>query len=158
MQMICSPKVPSKQSYAEMEDRLLRLYLFVAIFVLSAVSLLYVPFSQAEDIEIERLLIDETITRMGHEFYLHFTKAWGEPKYAGAYNLVIGERPSARWGSLIWITSDSLVVFRTTMRPGRNHIKQEALSSVPIVHRNLRQLILLQNSNQYEKDIARDGY
>lgn len=69
---------------------------------------------------ITGIITDQTITSLGHAFYTGFTQAWQEPAGEGeAVNLTIRERPSARWGSLVWVEYREETVFRAFIFPGR---------------------------------------
>jgi len=49
------------------------------------------------------LVIDQTETRIGHEFYWNFVNVWEAPAGIKDYNIFITERASPVWGSWIWI-------------------------------------------------------
>ncbi|PLY13857.1 MAG: hypothetical protein C0631_12860, partial [Sedimenticola sp.] len=53
--------------------------------------------------EISGIVVDRTITLMGHDFYRYFTSYRQFTQPESKYNLTVFERPSARWGSLVWI-------------------------------------------------------
>ncbi len=54
-------------------------------------------------------------------------------------NLTIHERPTARWGSLIWITHNRKVIFKTALSPGRNQQEQSAKLAWSQVRQTLEQ-------------------
>lgn len=66
---------------------------------------------------ITGVLIDRTITMTGKTFFRQFSQLSLERPVIGDVNLTIHERPSARWGSQIWITQGNRVVFEATMPP-----------------------------------------
>jgi len=66
---------------------------------------------------ISGVLIDRTITMTGKTFFRQFSQLSLERPVIGDVNLTIHERPSARWGSQIWITQGNRVVFEATMPP-----------------------------------------
>jgi len=49
------------------------------------------------------VVTDVTVTTVGEEFYRAFAAVWREQPLSDRYSLSIVERPSARWGSLVWI-------------------------------------------------------
>ncbi|MCK9529951.1 MAG: curli production assembly/transport protein CsgE [Gammaproteobacteria bacterium] len=65
------------------------------------------------------VITDQTVTFIGHAFYRGFVSNWQEPPDIGAVNLTIRERPSARWGSLVWVDYRGESVFRTFLFPAR---------------------------------------
>lgn len=102
-----------------------------------------VLFANAADIEdeISGFTHDSTITRVGHEFArelgsyrnLNFTDN-------NDYNLTVFERPSARWGSLIWVNLDDREVYRRFLPPGKIDVSQEAESAAQHIHQQAQQL------------------
>lgn len=73
------------------------------------------------------IITDQTITRFGRDFYSGFSQAWQAPEGLDDVNLTVRERPSARWGSLVWVEYRNETVFRTFIFPGRSD--PEALGS-----------------------------
>ncbi len=65
------------------------------------------------------IVTDQTITFTGRAFYSGFSRAWQPPDNDFAGTLAVRERPSARWGSLIWVEYRNEIVFRTFLFPGR---------------------------------------
>lgn len=84
----------------------------------------------AAEIEVPGLMTDNTITRIGHDFYREFTDHW-EEEYPGA--ITINERPSARWGSWIMIKVDQDLLYQTFLFPNKHDFDKQvniALASV----------------------------
>lgn len=76
---------------------------------------------QAVEVEVPGLLTDHTVTSVGHDFYRAFSDKW-ESDYPG--NLIINERPSARWGSWITITANQDVIYQTFLFPTKRDFDQ----------------------------------
>lgn len=70
----------------------------------------------ANEAELSGFIIDNTVSRSGQEFYRRFSERISE---AGDldFNLVIKERPSARWGILIWVEMDDQQLYRRFLQP-----------------------------------------
>lgn len=68
--------------------------------------------SVAADIEISGLLVNQTRTFAGQEFFSAFSSAWQVYDPNGRYTLVILERPSARTGSQITVSSGGNLLFQ----------------------------------------------
>ncbi|MBN8430548.1 curli production assembly/transport protein CsgE [Microbulbifer salipaludis] len=84
--------------------------------------------------EISGFNIDQTITRTGHDF-ARFMSEYRNLNYPDSdYNLTIQERPSARWGNLIWITYNNKTVFRRFISPSTNNIRQLAEEASKMIH------------------------
>lgn len=71
------------------------------------------------------VIADSTVTFIGQEFYRAFMAAWRELPGSDRYSLAIVERPSARWGSLVWIEYANRRVFGATLSPGRRDTVRE---------------------------------
>jgi curli production assembly/transport component CsgE len=64
-------------------------------------------------------IIDRTITLFGSEFYRSFAETWRRLEGVAGKNLGLVERPSARWGSLIWIEHNNVHVYQAFLYPSR---------------------------------------
>lgn len=76
--------------------------------------------------EISGFNIDRTITRTGHDFARYMSEYRNLHYPDSDYNLTIHERPSARWGNLIWVTYNDKIVFRQFISPSTNNIQRLA--------------------------------
>lgn len=61
--------------------------------------------------EIGGITTDDTVTLVGQDFYDAFSKAWIQMPLSERYIVSIHERPSARYGSLIWVEYEQRRVF-----------------------------------------------
>lgn len=94
--------------------KILKRLIFLFLIFVTPASLTY-----ADDIEINGLILDRTITLSGHDFYKKFSSLWLATNMSQSANLVVTEKPSARWGSLIMISSQQKMLYRTAIRPGK---------------------------------------
>ncbi|MBW2148140.1 MAG: hypothetical protein JRG73_16925 [Deltaproteobacteria bacterium] len=114
------------------------------------------PVLGKSDIEIDTLVLDQTRTRSGQEFYREFVSLWETPKGISGFNIRIKERPDARWGSMIFIYVDDRMVFRCIV--GRRH--EEIME---MVERSIRTVIMHLYRRSFEKgklkeeDLLGDG-
>lgn len=69
------------------------------------------------------LVANQTVTVAGQEFFRHFVFAWRERDMAERYAIVIRERPSARWGTRIWVEFAQKRVFEAALPRARSAIK-----------------------------------
>jgi curli production assembly/transport component CsgE len=84
------------------------------------------------------VVADGTITFVGQEFYRHFAASWRDQARVERYSLSILERPSARWGSLVWIEFANRRVFSAFLSPGRrDRIRAVAEEAVQTVYQNV---------------------
>ncbi len=109
-----------------------------------------------EELIISDLILDRAITTQGHEFYKYFTQAFVKPRGVAPATLIVKELPSARWGSLIWVESDSKALFIVQLRPGRGDVKGEAEKAAKVVSESLFRIAL--NGVIEEEDLDKNGY
>lgn len=103
---------------------------YVVLVTASLLMLLMSHAGHSSEIEVPGLVTDNTITRIGHDFYREFTSHWQE-EYPGA--ITINERPSARWGSWIIIKVDQDLLYQTFLFPNKRDFDKQvniALASV----------------------------
>ncbi|TWI58647.1 curli production assembly/transport component CsgE [Pseudomonas duriflava] len=78
--------------------------------------------------DIQGLIVDNTISRFGHDFYRYFSDRLVDTTPLD-FNLVVKERPSARWGSLIWVEHNQRLVYRQFIQPNVMELKGIAYSA-----------------------------
>ncbi|MCS3461318.1 CsgE family curli-type amyloid fiber assembly protein [Aeromonas rivuli] len=113
------------------------------------------PEQENDRIEIGGLVIDRTFTRFGQGFYHHFSRLREDEDPHARENITIHERPTARWGSLIWITHNRKVLFRTALSPVRSQgeaAAQQAWAQVSEVLRQQKVAILFMDTFDLEHD------
>lgn len=69
------------------------------------------------------IVANQAVTVAGQDFYQYFSSAWREKEGSEKYTISVHERPSARWGSEVWIEYAQRRVFRTILPPARAAIK-----------------------------------
>lgn len=107
--------------------------------------------------EISGFNIDQTITRTGHDF-ARFMSEYRNYNYPDSeYNLTVHERPSARWGNLIWVTYNYKTVYRRFLRPSTNDIKKQAEQAAIQIHEQVLQEKLRQ-ALQDNFDLGKDEF
>lgn len=92
--------------------------------------------------EITGIIVDRTITLMGHEFYRSFTNHRQLNQPEQQYNLTVFERPSARWGSMIWIEYQNQKIFQAFLSPGKSTYLEIAEQAAELVDDKLNRLRL----------------
>ncbi|MEZ2586171.1 curli production assembly/transport protein CsgE [Kluyvera intermedia] len=91
--------------------------------------------SISAEIEVPGLVTDNTITRIGHDFYREFTDHW-EEEYPGS--ITINERPSARWGSWIIIKVDQDLLYQTFLYPNKRDFDKQVNIALASVYESLQ--------------------
>jgi curli production assembly/transport component CsgE len=76
--------------------------------------------------EIEGLVDNQTVSRVGHLFYEELMNGWEVPKDAGT--IIVHERPDLFAGNVVWIQVDDDIVFeeRVGFRPSGIEEKAQA--------------------------------
>lgn len=108
----------------------------------------------AEEDEMLGFIIDDTISHIGHDFYYMFSERLRATSPMD-FNLVVRERPSARWGSLVTVEFQQRLVYRRFLPPNTVELKEDAYNAADwvrgqIVQRKLE--ALLQDTTDLERD------
>lgn len=111
----------------------------------------------AADIEVNGLVIDQTRTRIGQNFYREFSTLWGEPKIEMAYNITIQETPDARWGNMIAVFVNNHTVYRTTIGTRSSDISKNVTAALNQTRFFMRYLLSIIESNG-TVDLKGNGY
>lgn len=83
------------------------------------------------------VVINRTVTVLGNDFYQYFATAWREKDIDNKYSISIYERPSARWGSEIWINFGQNRVFHTFLSPARQAARAVSEQAAEIAYKNI---------------------
>lgn len=124
-----------------------------ALAALALTVLLPFAAARAED-EMLGFIVDDTISHIGHDFYYAFSERLRATSPMD-FNLVVRERPSARWGSLVTVEYQQRLVYRRFLAPNTTELKDEAYAAADwvraqIVQRKLE--TLLQDTTDLERD------
>jgi curli production assembly/transport component CsgE len=81
--------------------------------------------------EITGLIVEETMTKIGYEFYEHFFLLWEPPPVKGKnYNILISERATPMWGSLVEVKVGETAVFGRMLRPRSEDIEESVKEAI----------------------------
>jgi curli production assembly/transport component CsgE len=83
------------------------------------------------------LVTNQTITVAGQDFYQHFVAAWRQRELSESFAISIHERPSARWGSKVWIEYGQRRVFHASLPTARAAIKSLSEHAVAIAQQQI---------------------
>lgn len=86
------------------------------------------------------IVTSQTVTVAGHEFANHFIAEWRDKPGSERYTLALRERPSARWGSLVWIESGQQRVLQLQLPPARAGLKSLAESAAESAYQTILDL------------------
>ena len=84
--------------------------------------------------EITGLIVEQTMTKIGYEFYEYFFMYWETPRTTGIqdYNIFINERASALWGSWVWIEVNDTTVWNNILQPRSVEVEEAAHEAVEV--------------------------
>ncbi|MFJ4432340.1 curli production assembly/transport protein CsgE [Pseudomonas sp. NPDC089395] len=112
-----------------------------------------VAHADAED-EMKGFIVDNTISHIGHDFYFYFADRLRATSRLD-FNLVVRERPDARWGSLVTVEFERDVLYRRFLPPNVTQLKEEAIAAADLVRQEVVQRKLqrlLQDTTDLERD------
>jgi len=95
--------------------------------------------SNYRGIEIGGLVIDETRSKMGKDFFNLFYQYWEAPQNAKNFMLTIEEHPVPSLGTLVTIKIDNQQVYRSRLQPRYAAIESMAKRAVAISYYRLQQ-------------------
>ena len=83
--------------------------------------------------EVDGIIVDRTITRLGEDFYFFFSQSLNDSYPDLKENLTVKERPTALSGSIIEVQHSRKPIFRTALSPGRRQAKERAADATGVV-------------------------
>src|SRR5690606_29191705 len=83
------------------------------------------------------IVVNRTVTVLGHDFYQYFSTYWREKDISSTFSISIHERPSARFGSEIWVQFRRKRMFHTFLPPARAATKEISALAADVVYRNI---------------------
>lgn len=104
---------------------------------------------QLED-PLHGVIVNRTVTVQGHEFYQYFSMWWRQLDEDNKYSITIYERPSARWGSEVWVEYRNDRVFHVFLPPARSQTKQISEQAAQIAFQYIEENELEQMLHQSE--------
>lgn len=83
------------------------------------------------------VVVNRTVTVLGNDFYQNFTALWRQKDISNKFSISIYERPSARFGSEIWVRFRQKNMFHVFLPPARAATKQISGVAVELVYQNI---------------------
>lgn len=81
----------------------------------------------------------DAVTLAGRDFFTYFSRAWTEIPLSERYVVAIHERPSGRYGSLIWVEYQQKRVFQTFLPIARSNVRGVAESAANLAFQTVIQ-------------------
>jgi curli production assembly/transport component CsgE len=127
--------------------------MFKAFFLF--LSLTLIPTSNASDeVEIGGLLLDNTISRLGHEFAFQFGQLWQDIPNTQGINVQIKEYIVPRAGTRLTVQLNSKIIYVTHMGRRQASMKQRVQQAVFILIDAMARV----GNNLNNPDMANDGW
>ncbi|WP_086380506.1 CsgE family curli-type amyloid fiber assembly protein [Caballeronia sordidicola] len=105
------------------------------------------PRSRSADVNNQQPLDDalggvvttDTVTLAGQDFYTWFAQAWSAIPLSERYIVSVHERPSARYGSLVWVEFGQRRVFQAFLPIARANVHPVAENAAQVAFQNVMQ-------------------
>lgn len=81
------------------------------------------PDTRAPEPDGWGIVTTQPITVAGHEFCRYFIAEWLDQPGSDRYTIAVRERPSARWGTQVWVEYGQRRVLQVQLPPARNELK-----------------------------------
>ncbi|VXB03263.1 Curli assembly protein CsgE [Burkholderia sp. 8Y] len=81
----------------------------------------------------------DTVTLAGQDFYNWFAQAWSAIPLSERYIVSVHERPSARYGSLVWVEFGQRRVFQAFLPIARANVRPVAEGAAQVAFQNVMQ-------------------
>lgn len=81
-------------------------------------------------LEIDGLLVENTITKSGNDFYDYFYRDWVAPPQAKNYTIFINEKPYRLSTTMVEVKINETLVFRSYLQPRNSIIESIAKQAV----------------------------
>ena len=93
-----------------------------------------------EEDRVAEVVGDQTMTQIGHGFMQGFQRAWRDFDGSSESNIAVFERPSARFGSLIWVEQNFTRVYQTFLFPGHGDPAEVGEGAARWVHQRVAEI------------------
>jgi curli production assembly/transport component CsgE len=103
------------------------------------------------------IVTSQAITVAGHEFCRYFIARWLDQPGSDHYTIAIHERPSARWGSQVWVEFGQSRVYQVQLPPARAELQALGESAAETVYQAILD-IERQRRLIHDADLAPDEF
>jgi curli production assembly/transport component CsgE len=86
-----------------------------------------------DNLEIENFIVDETLSKIGKDFYDLFYTRWNEQVKGGSYSIVISEKALPQRGTQINIKVNNTDVYQSFVQPRYDVIEQSVDQGIYMV-------------------------
>lgn len=103
------------------------------------------------------VITNQVMTVAGQDFYHYFVTAWRDKDGSEQFTLAVRERPSARWGSEVWIEYGQRKVFSSRLPIARAGIRQMSEDAAEQSYRGVLRIVEQRKMNQ-DADVGADEF
>ncbi|HLT46636.1 MAG TPA: CsgE family curli-type amyloid fiber assembly protein [Rubricoccaceae bacterium] len=96
------------------------------------------PDAGIQRLEIDGLVVDETLTKLGRDFYDVFFRAWEPPRDAINFTIGIQEQPAPGIGTIVSVTVNDEVVFQARLQPQPEQVELAARQAAYYAYERLK--------------------
>ncbi len=89
------------------------------------------------EIEIDGLLVNDTKTKNGNDFYGMFYDRWEAPKTAKNYSITVYEKPYQLTSSIITISINDEIVYQSILQPRQDLIESQTQEAIAVIQNYL---------------------
>ncbi|NDP22926.1 MAG: hypothetical protein GZ091_17880 [Paludibacter sp.] len=86
--------------------------------------------SNDKDIEIDGLLVDDTKTKSGKDFYDLFYGSWEAPAGAKNYTITVSEKPFRLTSTMIVVSINENIVYQSILQPRQEIIESQSEEAI----------------------------
>lgn len=83
------------------------------------------------------LVANQTVTVAGQDFFQYFVSAWRDRDLSERYAISVHERPSARWGTQVWIEYAQRRIFQASLPTARSGVRELGEQAVEEVYQKI---------------------
>lgn len=94
-------------------------------------------FVRSSELEVDGLIVDETITKIGRDFYDIFHRQWEAPADVHNFTILIQEKPTKGNGAYVVVSVNDEPIFEYTLQPRYDVIEEVANYTVAMVYEYL---------------------
>jgi len=88
--------------------------------------------------EVDGMILDETITKMGRDFYNIFYQYWQQPPEAYNFTIKISEQPAPTLGTMVSVNVNDTRTFHARLQPRYDFIEEASKQAVRISYNYLK--------------------
>lgn len=115
------------------------------------------PSKSVLDDPLSGIVVNRTVTVLGNDFYQSFSRAWRMEDGENRYSIAVYERPTARFGSEVWVQYRQDRVFHMFLSPARQAARELGQRAAEIVYENVvnseLQRMLVQSEDLGEEEL-----